>query len=351
MGLSWLGPAKRERKANYAVDDYYKEALRISSKAPSNKAPRTKRYAVEDFQFFPPRLHELNEKDTLYLRKQVGYKVPPVPEEGDPEELKEQERERAEEQRKIDEAVPLTEQEEEERKALYKKGFSNWSKKDFTSFINACAKYGRNNLQAIASEVEGKTLEEVKKYSKVFWARYKEIADYERQIAKIERGESELEKMADIQEQLTEKISRHRIPLQQLKIHYTQPTKGKNYTEEEDRFLLVMLEKYGYGTENVYDYIRREIKESPMFRFDWFLKSRTSQEIARRCNTLIGLVQKENAELEESAQEDRKVTTWTSFFVAVLCCANYLPASFINRGNRDRVQVDLHKSAVAKSNV
>ncbi|KAI8145196.1 SNF2 family N-terminal domain-containing protein [Fennellomyces sp. T-0311] len=306
VGLSWLGPAKRERKGNYAVDDYYKEVLRISSKGPSTKAPRAKRYAVEDFQFFPPRLQELNDKDTLHLRKTLGYKVPPVSEEGDAEEIKEQEKERAEEQRKIDEAEPLTEEEEEERKTLYKKGFSNWSKKDFMSFVNACARYGRNNLQAIERELEGKTLDDIKKYSKVFWSRYKEIADYERQIAKIEKGESELEKMADIQEQLTEKVSRHRVPLHQLKIHYTQPTKGKNYTEDEDRFLLVMLEKYGYGTENVYDHIRREIKDSAMFRFDWFLKSRTSQEIARRCNTLIGLIQKENAEFEERSQDEKK---------------------------------------------
>jgi SWI/SNF-related matrix-associated actin-dependent regulator of chromatin subfamily A member 5 len=67
-----------------------------------------------------------------------------------------------------------------------------------------------------------------------------------------------------------------------------------------------MLEKYGYGTENVYDHIRREIKQSPLFRFDWFLKSRTSQEVARRCNTLISLIQKENAEFEEP--EEKKVT-------------------------------------------
>lgn len=165
----------------------------------------------------------------------------------------------------------------------------------------------RHNIAEIASEVDGKTADEVKKYSKTFWSRYKEISDYERHITKIEKGESELEKQAEIQEQLTAKIGRHRIPLQQMKIHYTQPTKGKNYTEEEDRFLIVMLEKYGYGTENVYDKIRQEIKGSPLFRFDWFLKSRTSQEIGRRCNTLISLIQKENAELEEETREDKKV--------------------------------------------
>lgn len=152
-------------------------------------------------------------------------------------------------------------------------------------------------------------MDEVKKYSKTFWSRYKEISDYERYISKIEKGESEIEKQVEIQEQLAAKISGHRIPLQQMKIHYTQPTKGKNYTEEEDRFLIVMLEKYGYGTENVYDKIRQEIKNSPLFRFDWFLKSRTSQEISRRCNTLISLIQKENAELEEETKEDKRVRT------------------------------------------
>ncbi|OAD75458.1 Homeodomain-like DNA binding domain-containing transcription factor [Phycomyces blakesleeanus NRRL 1555(-)] len=305
VGLSWLGPAKRERKANYAVDDYYKEALRTTSKTHSTKAPRPKRYITEDFQFFPPRLSHLNEKDTLYLRKSLGYRIPPVAEEGSPD-IEALEKERAEEQSKIDKAEQLTEEEEEERKELYAQGFSNWSKKDFGNFINACARYGRNNLEDIAEEIEGKTLEEVTAYSNMFWKRYQEIADYEKQISKIEKGESELEKQADIQGQLTEKVNQHRVPLQQLKIHYTQPTKGKNYTEEEDRFLLVMLEKYGYGTENVYDNIRREIKSSALFRFDWFLKSRTSQEIARRCNTLIGLIQKENIESEEKDQEEKK---------------------------------------------
>ncbi|CAO3680362.1 unnamed protein product [Umbelopsis ramanniana] len=305
-GFAWLGPAKRERKANYAVDDYYKEALRTSSKTASTKAPRPKRYNVEDFQFFPPRLQELNEKDTLYLRKSLGYKVPPVATDKDDKDPAELEKAREEEQKKIDEAEPLTEEEEEERRQLYTKGYSHWSKKDFSNFINACAKFGRHDITDIATEIDGKTADEVKKYSKTFWSRYKEISDYERHITKIEKGESEIEKQAEIQEQLTAKIGRHRLPLQQMKIHYTQPTKGKNYTEEEDRFLIVMLEKYGYGTENVYDKIRQEIKGSPLFRFDWFLKSRTSQEISRRCNTLISLIQKENAELEEETKEDKK---------------------------------------------
>nr|CAD1832635.1 unnamed protein product [Ananas comosus var. bracteatus] len=37
---------------------------------------------------------------------------------------------------------------------------------------------------------------------------------------------------------------------------------------------------------------------SPLFRFDWFVKLRTTQELARRCDTLIRLVEKENQEYD-----------------------------------------------------
>jgi SWI/SNF-related matrix-associated actin-dependent regulator of chromatin subfamily A member 5 len=54
-----------------------------------------------------------------------------------------------------------------------------------------------------------------------------------------------------------------------------------------------MLDKYGLDREGVYDLIRDEIRESPLFRFDWFFLSRTPQEISRRCTTLITTVAKE----------------------------------------------------------
>lgn len=113
-----------------------------------------------------------------------------------------------------------------------------------------------------------------------------DIIDHERIIAAIEKGESKLQRQSDIQDQLSVVIHRHRVPLQQLKITYNQ-TKTKNYTEEEDRFLIVMLERIGYGTDDVYDKIRDEIRRSPLFRFDWFLKSRTPLELQRRCAYLI----------------------------------------------------------------
>lgn len=76
--------------------------------------------------------------------------------------------------------------------------------------------------------------------------------------------------------------------------------------EDEDRFLVCMLHKLGFDRENVYEELRAAVRASPQFRFDWFLKSRTAMELQRRCNTLITLIERENAELEEREKNEKK---------------------------------------------
>lgn len=100
-------------------------------------------------------------------------------------------------------------------------------------------------------------------------------------------------------------MSRYRAPFHQLRISYG-TNKGKNYMEEEDRFLVCMLHKLGFDRENVYEELRAAVRASPQFRFDWFLKSRTAMELQRRCNTLITLIERENAELEERERNEKK---------------------------------------------
>lgn len=70
-------------------------------------------------------------------------------------------------------------------------------------------------------------------------------------------------------------MSRYRAPFHQLRLQYG-TNKGKNYTEEEDRFLVCMLHKLGFDKENVYDELRTSVRQAPQFRFDWFIKSRTA---------------------------------------------------------------------------
>lgn len=261
-GIKWIEPPKRERKANYAVDAYFREALRQGEvKAP--KAPRPpKQPNVQDFQFFPPRLFELLDKEIYAFRKSINYKgnifvvvslrfnlfskliwwifVKAVRDiDLDPDEAKKQQ---VEEQKKIDESEPLTDEEMAEKEKLLTQGFTSWTKRDFNQFIKANEKFGREDLDNIAREVEGKTAKEVFEYAKVFWERCNELQDIDRIISLIEKGEQKIQRRASIKKALDAKMARYKAPFYQLKIQYGS-NKGKNYTEDEDRFLICFLYK------------------------------------------------------------------------------------------------------------
>ena len=79
------------------------------------------------------------------------------------------------------------------------------------------------------------------------------------------------------------------------------------YSEEEDRYLLCRLYHYGMRTDDVYERIKKDITEFPVFRFDWFFKSRSPQELQRRCNTLLGMIEKE-AEAKQAEEVKVKGT-------------------------------------------
>lgn len=295
IGMSWINPAKRERKEqSYSVDKFYRQAIYGTSKAEAKpKAPRApKQIPVHDYQFYPSRLRDLQDRETAFYRKEIGYKVP-IPD-GDDENLAEREAEQASEQQEIDNATALTEEEQEEKQKLSSQGFGDWNKRDFQQFINGSGRYGRTDYERIAEEVDSKNAAEVKAYAKVFWQRYEEIADYNKHLQVIETGEERMRKTEHQRKMLRKKMQQYRVPLQQMKINYSVSTTNKKvYTEEEDRFLLVMLDRYGIDSEGVYERIRDEIRESPLFRFDWFFLSRTPIEISRRCTTLLTTIVKE----------------------------------------------------------
>ncbi|KAJ2005841.1 chromatin remodeling complex Adenosinetriphosphatase [Coemansia thaxteri] len=299
----WIQPAKRERKVNYAVDDYYREALRQNAKANNaQRAPRPpKQMHIQDFQFYPPRLHALLDKELLSYRRQIGYKVPKseAAEDGGSESSGEVQSEEARqaEQARIDSAEPLTEEETAEKESLSQLGFGSWNRRDFYSFMRALENHGRGNMSLVKHDVEGKTPEEVEAYAKVFLKRYKELPEADRLTAQMTKGEQKRARRNEIQLLLESKLSEcKQDPLRHLSVPYSSggsTAKGRVYTEDEDRFLLVQLARIGASDEDVYDKIRQELRLSPLFRFDWFIKSRNAQEIQRRCQTLIGLLEKE----------------------------------------------------------
>ncbi|XP_042050501.1 ISWI chromatin-remodeling complex ATPase CHR11 isoform X2 [Salvia splendens] len=285
---NWIEPPKRERKRNYSESEYFKQTMRQSGPV-KPKEPRIPRMPqLHDFQFFnTQRLSELYEKEVRCLmqahqRNQVKDTI----DVDEPEDV----------------GDPLTAEEQEEKERLLEEGFSTWSRRDFNTFIRSCEKYGRNDIRGIASEMEGKTEEEVERYAKAFKDRYKELNDYDRIIKSIERGEARISRKDEIMKAIGKKLDRYKNPWLELKILYGQ-NKGKLYNEECDRFMICMVHKLGYGN---WDELKAAFRTSPLFRFDWFIKSRTTQELARRCDTLIRLVERENQEYDERERQARK---------------------------------------------
>ncbi|KAI6975707.1 chromatin remodelling complex ATPase chain ISW1, partial [Hortaea werneckii] len=318
IGINWINPAKRERKEqSYSMDKYYRNALMTGGPRPDPKpkVPRApKQQAMHDYQFFDSRLGFLQDKETAWFRKENNLKAPLA--DGEEDTLEQRTADQELEQQAIDEAEPLTEKEQAEKEKLTNEGFGEWNKRDFQQFVNGSAKYGRNNYDNIALEVDSKDANEIKKYAKVFWKKYQQIQNWEKHIAAIEEGEQRQRRVVQQRDMLRRKMRMYRVPLQQLKLNYTVSTTNKKvYTEEEDRFLLVMLDKYGLDSEGLYEKIRDEIRESPLFRFDWFFLSRTPQELSRRCATLITTVTrefeggppaKENKRGAEDAEEEEE---------------------------------------------
>ena len=94
--------------------------------------------------------------------------------------------------------------------------------------------------------------------------------------------------------------------LEQLNISYANQTKGKSYSDEEDRFLLVQLSKHGYGVDDVYERIKREICEWPAFRFDWYV---TLHQTDKVCDAATQVYQIEDGSRAGSTLSD---ACWTS---------------------------------------
>lgn len=286
----WINPSKRERKgATYSIDDYYKDILQTKDKTATRTPRPPKQITIQDFQFFPKRLRELQEKEMTWYRKQIGYRVGPSNDGSGEPDPKERERLNA----LIEAAEPLTQEEIDEKAAIIKKGFSNWSKRDLTNFIHQSARYGRTAYQQIAGEMDGKSSREVERYAKMFWEHYKEIEGWERYMAQIETGEERLKKLAHQQKLLRQKIEQYTVPQAEMIITYPANNSKKTYNVDEDRFILLCADKYGLASDNLWEKVQQDIKKSPLFRFDWFFLSRTPVELSRRCATLLLAVTRE----------------------------------------------------------
>ena len=302
ISANWIDPPKRERKQNYNVSEYYRQAMQIRP-AGRSSGPRLPRMPqLQDFQFFDiSRLTELFEKEAKYMQHQaqVQQKASAAGQEGAQGDGAYEPKE--------DDPKPLTEEEIAEKDKLLEEGFSNWNKRDFQAFVRACERYGREDLENISKEIDGKSPEEVQAYAKVFWQRYTELQDADRVLEKIERGEQRIQREKDIANVLKWKLDQYKNPWRERHFHYG-TSRGKAYTEDEDRFMVCMTHKLGYGE---WEALKAAVRQSWLFRFDWFLKSRTPAELGRRVDTLIRLIEKESEDEQAAAKKQQRRASGT----------------------------------------
>jgi SWI/SNF-related matrix-associated actin-dependent regulator of chromatin subfamily A member 5 len=165
----------------------------------------------------------------------------------------------------------------------------------------------------------------------VFLKKMKTLKDYDRIEAQLQRGEKRLEDQKRMEDLVMWKVGRRHNPFATMNIQY--PSAQKQYTEDEgqntraspcavtgeahemrscrvcillrcsDRFLLLTVSRLGYGQ---WEELRAAISRAWLFRFDWFLKSRTTAELTKRVDYLVKLLaeekQKEEAKLKEKAK-------------------------------------------------
>lgn len=309
----FLNPSKRVRKEQqYSVDGYYKDVMN-QMKQPSSKpsVPRApKQFQLQDFQFFNPKLNVLFENEMLAYKKRVNYRI------GEDDldlennkydnfnfkeysEMNKKDQKNAiknlitQEQGKISASEPFTNENDTEKKLLIAEGFGDWNRREFMQFIHGCAKYGRESILEISNDVKAKDENDVKRYSSIFWQRYKEIDGWERYIKEIEFGERKLKKAKYQANLLHTKLQGLKVPIEELTIVYPPNNSKRMYSIFEDRFLLIKCDEYGLLNQYLYDFIKRDILKDEMFRYCFYFKSRTTNELARRIGTLLLAVSRE----------------------------------------------------------
>ena len=226
-------------------------------------------------------------------------------------------------------ALKLSHEEEQEKSRLLADGFPDWSRKDFKSFCTALERYGRYDFHRISTDVineTGKELSDIQRYFVAFFTNYTRINDWQKIMDRVERGEKKILRLRQIRDAIQEKVERHledtfgehygensdgkkELPTvaelihhswSRMRINYGSSSRGRGYQEEEDAFLVCMMYRHGFGAA---ERIRMEIRRAWQFRFNWYFESRSAQEIQKRCDVMVRIIERENAEIHQKEEE------------------------------------------------
>lgn len=191
-----------------------------------------------------------------------------------------------------------------------------------------CELYGRDNLESFNDLIlGGKSLDQIREYSAVFWKKFKQIDNYQKYIERIEKGESEIAKLKSINVAIHDKFAKlidafqEKNPSKTFKdfsfadiaIDYQgqEVTPDDlalnpfNFSLDEDRIYAMCLFKYTYG---YWEITRNELRNHPTMLFNWAVQTRSVQDIAKRSEHLVHLFKQElyGEQTEEPAQNATK---------------------------------------------
>ncbi|CAM9293074.1 unnamed protein product, partial [Ectocarpus sp. 4 AP-2014] len=280
--FQFIDTGKRERKkiASYKEDTFYRQQQAAAIKRRTMMPKHLRLPRMDECQFYDKkRLEQLHRKEEqLFVEAK---------EKGDlPNDLTNYE--------------VLPEPLLSEKLRLLSEGFADWSKAQYMIFVRASAKHGRGAYDRIAAEV-GKAEKDVERYAKAFWEKGSMAfapADWERHVKNVEKGERKIEEINRLMGATKSFISKFANPWEQLTFQYT-GTQGKVFNAHEDRYLLCLAHKYGYGN---WDLVKAAIRRSDRFRFDYFLRSCSADALGKRCEALMKAAEKEDAEWHKSRQ-------------------------------------------------
>lgn len=288
-----LDVGKRARNQSYNESASYRDTMRVAAPPANKQRLKYRREPVtHDFMFFEvARLQEIfaaerQAVDDFNKATEVAIKadkdLPPVPAKGQ----------------------LLPQDVEEERTRLLAAGFSNWTRREYQSFLRGVERHGRQNIEMIASDIgDSKTLDEVHEYSDAFWKLgSKHLDSWSRVLKGIEDGETKIQRRQEMEKALSVKVARYKDPWRELDIIYS-GTRSKTFIDEEDRWLVCMTEQLGYGR---FEILKAEVRKAWQFRFNWWIKSRTPAELRRRIDSLIRFIEKENSEIAEAERLEKR---------------------------------------------
>jgi SWI/SNF-related matrix-associated actin-dependent regulator of chromatin subfamily A member 5 len=174
----------------------------------------------------------------------------------------------------------------QEKIELLDEGFGDWTRSQFFHFVKANAKYGRDDITSIATDMD-MSEEQVAPYSKAFW-KYgpTELKDeWERFITLIEKGEKKLEK----QKKNALMLKKFVLSFQNPRDEMVFANKGTtHFSLEQDRALLCAVDTEGYGN---WESVRERIRQDNKLKFQHSVQGMTTPMMTKRADYRIRQVE------------------------------------------------------------